>query len=70
MEKLCLFCVHWRFYGGSEYYSEETPGSSAEMDCAKKHYKTFNIIDLYDERAFRIHIKQAETCPDYEQVKV
>ena len=70
-EKLCVFCKHLYFYGGLQGYSEMTPGSTATMDCLKKHFS-------YDERnlfimgadEYRKTILKAETCKDYEQVKL
>lgn len=65
-EKLCVFCKHWSFYGGSPGYSEMTPGSDASMDCTKGHYgRGFDLMDISGEEGFRALIKKAETCKDY-----
>lgn len=70
LEKLCVFCKHWQFSGGSPGYSEMTPGTDASMDCNKGHYgRSFTLQDLYGEEDFRAKIKLAEACPDYEPAK-
>lgn len=70
-EKLCVFCKHWDFYGGSQGYSEYTPGSEASMNCNKGHYgRHFDLLNISGEDGFRAQILKAETCPDYAQVAV
>ena len=75
-EKLCVFCEHWAFDGGSPGYSEATPGSDASMACLKAHWHPrtasgrrtslrFKIWDLNSPEEFRAKIKTAEQCPDY-----
>ena len=68
MEKLCVFCNHWRFEGGEPHYSARTPGEDARMDCAKGHYgRSFRMHNIYNEDGFREIIEKAKTCPDYSQ---
>jgi hypothetical protein len=67
-EKLCVFCKHWDFYGGSQGYSEMTPGSDASMSCSKGHWERWCLHDT-GESDFRRIILTAQTCPDYTQVK-
>ena len=70
MERLCVFCKHWLFSGGSQGYSEMTPGSNASMDCLKGHFTSdeqYLFIMGADE--YRKTILKAETCKDYKQVK-
>ena len=69
MEKLCVFCKHWEFYGGSPGYSEYTPGTATSMDCAKgKFGKRFRLLDLYGPDDFRALIIRAGVCDKYDQV--
>lgn len=68
MEKLCVFCKHWNFYGGSQGYSEMTPGSDASMSCRKNHWDRDVLWDI-GEDGFRKTILMAQTCQDYKQVK-
>ncbi|HEX6215282.1 MAG TPA: hypothetical protein VFZ38_10710 [Vicinamibacterales bacterium] len=66
VERLCVFCRHWSFYGGDYGYSELTPGSDSEMDCQKgKWGRNFRLKDLIGEDDFRRIIMTAKTCPDY-----
>jgi hypothetical protein len=72
VEKLCVFCQHWDWDGGSQGYSEMTPGTDASMDCRKGHYKPLHkyswrldLLDLHGPDEFRAVILKAETCPDY-----
>lgn len=69
-EKLCVFCKHWDFNGGEPGYSEMTPGIDTSMGCRKGKYgRRFRLDDIYSERGFREHIKQAESCDSYEVAK-
>ena len=69
-EKLCVFCDHWRFSGGSPGYSELTPGTDASMDCAKGHYPGWSTLqDLSGPEQFREVISMAQTCSDYSPPK-
>jgi len=65
-EKLCVFCKHWQFSGGSEHWSEYTPAINASMDCAKGHYGAEFELEYITEEGFRNIILKAETCPDYD----
>lgn len=74
-EKLCVFCKHWEFNGGSPGYSEMTPGMNASMDCRKRKWADekrrrwvggFDITDCMSEEDFRRLILKARTCPSYE----
>lgn len=70
VEKLCVFCEHWQFDGGSAGYSELTPGTEASMNCGKGHYgRGFTLVDMGGEDAFRAQILIARSCKDYKQVK-
>lgn len=68
-EKLCIFCKHWEFDGGSPDYSEYTLGWPASMGCRRGRYHDLCLHDLGDEGEFRQQIQIAETCPEYEQVE-
>lgn len=70
MEKLCVFCKHWRFDGGEVGYSELTPGWAASMNCAKSRYGRFRLEDLGSESEFRSQILIAQRCPDFEAASV
>ena len=64
-EKLCVFCRHWYFMSGQQGYSEMTPGSSASMECGKRHF-TRDEQDLFiSTEEFRHTIEKAQTCQDY-----
>ena len=72
MEKLCIFCKHWRIDPGERGYSEVTLGSPARMSCEKDVYD-LNLYDFmsisnevgFSEDQFRKQILMAETCGKY-----
>lgn len=67
-EKLCVFCKHWQFDGGSAGYSELTPGYNGTMECSREQFPRIYFDELFDSDDFRKHIKRAETCDVYHQV--
>ena len=69
MEKLCVFCKHWSFSGGSRGYSEMTPGYNATMDCLKQHFTEDEERLFVSQEEYVTTIRKAETCADYKQVK-
>jgi len=69
MEKLCVFCDHWQFDGGSPGYSDLTPGSDASMDCAKGHYGRRFTLHYIGPEDFRKQIAIAAECADYSPPK-
>lgn len=68
-ERLCVFCEHWEFYGGSPGYTLNTPGNDASMGCKKGVYPdmTYGELELVNlhENEFRALILTARTCPHY-----
>lgn len=40
VERICILCRHWQFYGGSPWYSDVTPGNDASTECVKGHWIT------------------------------
>ena len=61
--KTCLGCKWCDFYGGSQGYSELTPGSEMRFSCDKSHWDAFE--GSKDELLSCLLI--AETCDDYER---
>ena len=71
-EKLCLFCIHFR------WMKEEMWGMGStltgpmfhrgETICKKGHGKEWDEPE--NEKEYRQIILTAETCNDYEQVKI
>ena len=68
-ERLCVFCRHWWFDGGSPGFSEMTPGSDASMDCAKGCYTAHRLDDISSPDGFRAIIRKAESCKHYSEAK-
>lgn len=72
MEKLCIFCVHFRWskeemWGmGSTLTGPMFTGGYAE--CMKGHFE--NVYPPKDEDDYRKIILRGQSCKDYEQVKV
>jgi len=73
MEKLCMFCVHFRWqkeemWGmGSTLTGPMMEGGDAL--CDEGHFKGKDIPHYpRDEEDFRKIIVVAQTCPDYQQV--
>lgn len=76
-EKLCVFCKHWCFNGGSPGYGEMTPPEDASMNCEAGRYKNDFFREFptgfdgqllhIDEYDFRRILLLAEKCPDYER---
>lgn len=64
MDKICLFCKHFRFEPAGQSYSEWTPGYDARVFCAKGYWE----LDIFNdhEEEFRAHQLKANTCPDFE----
>lgn len=65
MEKLCVFCKHWRLSPGCPGYSEVTPGYDAEIGCDKDHWKEDSLNDFANEEEFRGAILRANSCKDF-----
>ena len=62
-EKLCVFCNHINF-GQTQMY--ESGGGDSTVECERGYFGYSRILSIDD---FRTLILQAQTCPDYDQVK-
>ena len=64
---LCIYCKHWHFYGGSQGYSDMTPGADASMECRKSQYKGSGWSTVHDmhEDDFRELLEKAQTCKHF-----
>ena len=74
MEKLCLFCTHFRWTAeemwgmGSELTGPMFEGGWAE--CEKKHFGQWGSLEKpEDEKDFREVVIKAMNCKDYNQVQ-
>ena len=72
-ERICMFCTHLS-YEKASYGDYSDP---AALECCMGHFpsgredgKNVQSRAVYDVEDFRRLIIQAETCPDYDQVKV
>lgn len=72
MEKLCIFCVHFKWDERYEYGMGSTQTgplmTGGKAQCSKGHYAEREIP--HDEEEYRKVILRGVNCPDYEQVKV
>lgn len=67
MKRNCFGCRHMDFMPGSPNYSSDTPGCDAYIRCMKKHFMN-SLSDIGETEFFRL-IRQAETCPDFEEAE-
>ena len=68
-EKLCVFCTHAEFNDSGCWGDYPDP---AKLECHKGHFEgRYHEVGLpvYDMEDFRKIIVQAESCPDYNEVK-
>jgi len=65
MERLCIFCQHFRFYSGEPAYSELTPGADMVLKCAKGYW---NAREFISEDDYRTEMLRARTCKDWKPV--
>jgi hypothetical protein len=72
--KQCTECWHWYFDGGSEGYSDLTPGTDGEVGCNKglwpgrrRRFGQMGMLRFYDldQDMFREYLAKAETCPQF-----
>ena len=75
-KKLCLFCKHFRIWGGFSGASEQTPPEDPEAKCSLpdlvelqkgKFVPKWELKEMDMASDFRAYLKTAETCPDYEE---
>lgn len=59
----CVMCKHFQFDSASPGYSEMTPGSDAEMRCAKRVWEFSFHNDGDDE--FRKCMMASQTCEQF-----
>ena len=67
VERLCVFCRHFDLSTGSIDTFDEEAGN---MYCNKNHWDSDRIFPSATENDLRSVIFTAETCPDYEQVRI
>lgn len=63
--RVCLVCEHFSFSIGSEGYSEWTPGSPGQVDCAKYRKTGCAWPDRDDTEPFALR-SIAERCELFE----
>lgn len=75
-KKLCLFCKHFRIWGGFSGASEETPPEYPDAKCSRYdpiEFERRRLVPRWELKEmdiasdFRAYLKTAETCPDYEE---
>jgi hypothetical protein len=76
-EKLCIFCMHFYFYGGDRSYGEYTPATEGALTCEKGHYNhdeffpsdidlPMRLVLLPNDTDASAIIKKANDCEDYD----
>jgi len=58
--RLCVLCKHFEFHGGSQGYSEATPGSLGTLDCDKNVWH--GDMDGMTVSEYRALMLKAENC--------
>ena len=66
--RLCVFCKHFDITDGEPGYSEWTPGSDMRIGCGKYLWSVENMETGGPEK-FRVEIKRAATCGEWQEVK-
>lgn len=67
MKRICLYCEHFKFEAGSAYYSDRTPGFSAEVGCWKNRWEWDSLNDSVAR--YREKMQSATKCGDYRHYK-
>lgn len=62
--RTCLDCRHWHFYGGSQGYSEMTPGMDMEIRCTRGHWGLLNL-EGRSQQGFRETVARGADCNDF-----
>jgi hypothetical protein len=63
--RICWFCQHVYFDGGSPCYSDLTPGTSFQLECTKGYWRFDRDMDCLDE--FREKLESAERCASFSE---
>ena len=66
-EKLCVFCTHFSLSTG---YADTFNSESGDMGCDENHFETYVGWNAANADSLRGIIFLAQTCKDYNQVKV
>jgi hypothetical protein len=66
VEKICIFCDHFRFLPACRDCSEYTPGEDAAIYCGADHWEVSWYGD--NERSYRNKLLTAGTCADFNQI--